>query len=151
MSSRAQSSDTYSFLRRLFYNPHHNRQKKDIWEFEKLEQQLHSLLTEIFELSRKKPNDSLNKFKLKFINGGLDGLNKLLRDERPFQDFQLFDVDDLPSNSDVVMILSQYNAAILRFRTEQTTYEQGKYYWIINGKTSKLEAGDPEDFKYQSR
>jgi hypothetical protein len=66
--------------------------KEDVQEFEKLEQQLHSFLTEISELSKKKPSDPLNKFKLKFINGALDRLNKLLGNDRPFPDFELFDV-----------------------------------------------------------
>jgi hypothetical protein len=79
------------------------QKKEDIPEFEKLEQQLHSFLTEISALSAKKPNDPLNKFKLKFINSTLEGLNRLLADDRPFADFSQFDPDDLPTNSDVVV------------------------------------------------
>jgi hypothetical protein len=94
--------------------------KEDVWEFEKLEQQLHSFLDEMSELSRKKPNDPVNKFKLKFVNTTLDKLNKLLADYRPFEDFHQFDLDVLPSNSDVVLILAQYTAAVHRFRTDNT-------------------------------
>ncbi len=65
--------------------------KEDVWQFEKLEQQLHSFLDEMSELSRKKPNDPVNKFKLKFLNTTLDKLNRLLADYRPFEDFQQFD------------------------------------------------------------
>ena len=86
-----------------------------------MEQQLHSFLREISELSHKKPNDGLNKFKLKFINATVSKLNSLLKDSRPFADFKEFDVDDLPSNSDVVVILSQYAAAVHRFRLDNTT------------------------------
>ena len=127
--------------------------KEDIEQFEKLEQQLHSFLAEISELSRKKPNDPLNKFKLKFINGALDKLNKLLGNDQPFADFELFDVDDLPSNSDVVVILSQYAAAAYRFRVKHTEYDRDerKWHWVVRGKETDISAGDPNHFKYRPK
>lgn len=125
--------------------------KEEVWEFEKLEQQLHSFLTEMSELSRKKPNDPVNKFKLKFINTALDSLNKLLQDYRPFKDFEQFDVDTLPSNSDVVLILSQYAGAALLLRTDQTTEDNYKWYWILRGKTSNVQTERPENFKYEPK
>ncbi|SRR5579871_1487352 len=126
--------------------------KEDAYEFEKLEQQLHSFLTEISELSSKKPNDPLNKFKLKFINGMLEGLNKLLGNARPFRDFKVFDVDDLPSNSDVILMLSQYTAAVFQFRKENTRRNDldGKWHWKINGRKS-VETDNPEHFKYRTK
>jgi hypothetical protein len=125
--------------------------KEDVWEFEKLEQQLHSFLDEMSELSRKKPNDAVNKFKLKFVNTTLDKLNRLLADYRPFEDFQQFDVDALPSNSDVVLILSQYAGATQRFRTESTSKKEYRWFWIVRGKLSDLETEGPEEFKYQPK
>lgn len=123
--------------------------KDDIAEFEKLEQQLHSFLAEISELSKKKPNDPLNKFKLKFINSTLTKLNRLLKDDRPFGDFDQFDPDDLPSNSDVVVILSQYAAAVHRFRIDNSAEdEDGDWCWIVRGKTSEFVSGDPDGFTY---
>ena len=80
--------------------------KEDVWEFEKLEQQLHSFLDEMSALSSKKPDGPVNKFKLKFLNATLGSINKIIADYRPFPDFEQFDVDSLPSNSDVVVILS---------------------------------------------
>jgi hypothetical protein len=127
--------------------------KDDILEFEKLEQQLHSFLDEISELSRKKPNDPLNKFKLKFINAVLGKMNSLLGDFRPFEDFEQFNVDDLPSNSDVVLILSQYVGAVLRLRTELTVYydQDREWYWIVRGKRSDIQTERPDNFKYEPK
>lgn len=122
--------------------------KEDVWEFEKLEQQLHSFLDEMSALSSKKPDGPVNKFKLKFINAILDGINKLITDYRPFPDFEQFDVDTLPTNSDVVVILSQYAGAVLRFRTENTRYENSNWYWIVKGKRSDLETERPDEFRY---
>ncbi len=126
--------------------------KEDVREFEKREQQLHSFLAEVSELSRKKPNDALNRFKLKFINATLDDLNKLLGNHTPFDDFKQFDLDDLPSNSDVVVILGQYAAATYNFRREHTAevgYE--KWYWVVRGKPSDLQTKSPENSKYQPK
>lgn len=126
--------------------------KEDIYEFVKLEQQLHSFLDDISELSKKKPNDPLNKFKLKFINTTLLKLNAILKDDRPFAEFEQFDVDDLPTNSDVVLLLSQYAAAVLRFRMENTTTDDDdESVWIVSGKATDIPAGDPRDFRYQPK
>lgn len=127
--------------------------KEDVEQFEKLEQQLHSLLDEISELSRKKPNDPLNKFKLKFINAVLGKINSLLGDFRPFEDFAQFDVDELPSNSDAVLILSQYVGAVLRLRTDRTAFdgEDRVWYWIVRGKRSNIQTERPDKFKYEPK
>jgi hypothetical protein len=124
--------------------------KEHVWEFEKLEQQLHSFLDEMSALSTKKPDGPVNKFKLNFINATLASLNKLIADYRPFPDFEQFDVDTLPTNSDVVVILSQYAGAVLRFRTDNTEYDSDvhKWCWIVKGKVSDLTTEAPDDFKY---
>lgn len=127
--------------------------KEDVWEFEKLEQQLHSFFTEISELSKKKPNDGLNRFKLKFINSTLDALNRLIGEYRPFEDFDTFDVDEIPTNSDVVVILAQYAAAIHRFRSENTRKDNRDYqwYWLVKGKLSSIQTDQPENFRYEPK
>jgi len=125
--------------------------KDDIELFKKLEQQLHSFLGEMSDLSHKKPNDPVNKFKLKFLNTTLVSINKIIKDYRPLEDFEQFDVDSLPTNSDVVLVLSQYAGATLRFRTDNTVYEHGIGYWAVRGKKTDLRAGDPRDHKYHPR
>ena len=54
------------------------KSEADVQDFERLEQQLHSMLTEMSELSKKRANDGLNKFKLKLVNVLLEGINKFL-------------------------------------------------------------------------
>lgn len=125
--------------------------KDDIAEFEKCEQQLHSFLAELSELSKKRPNDPLNKFKLRFINSGLAKLNKILKGNRPFEDFDEFDVDELPSNSDVVLLLSQYAAAVHRFRLANSTDDGDASTWIVRGKETDIPAGHPDNFKYSPK
>lgn len=71
---------------------------KDISLFEKLHAQLEGLYTEVGLLSKKKPDDAMNAFKLKIINKILTPLNELLGDKhKPFEDFHLFDEESLPT------------------------------------------------------
>ncbi|MGB2603093.1 MAG: hypothetical protein WBC78_05835 [Candidatus Sulfotelmatobacter sp.] len=128
--------------------------KEDVREFEKLEQQVHAFLDEISELSRKKPDGPLNEFKLKFINSTLLALNNLLGEHRPFADFGQFDLDDLPTNSDVVVILSQYAAATYNFRksnTQRVSDYSNEWTWLIKGRASDLKTRSPELLKYGAK
>ncbi|WP_292740858.1 hypothetical protein [Nostoc sp. JL31] len=92
--------------------------RKDVDEFEKLSGQLQGIYEEISVLSKKSPNDAVNKFKLNFINQLLNGSNGFLEEKyRPFKEFSEFDTDDVPQNSDVVLMLSQYVAAMKQFKS----------------------------------
>lgn len=87
----------------------------NVVEFEKIQEQLQSLHDEVDKLSKKKPDDAINKFKLSFINEVLAKANKVLEDTYlPLDNFRTFDEDNIPTNSDVVLILAQYIAAFKR-------------------------------------
>jgi hypothetical protein len=78
-------------------------------ELQKLLGQLHELCEQFSILSKQKPHDPVNAFKLRFVNVLLEQANSELVDQyRPFRDFSLFDSESLPTNSDVLLILSQY-------------------------------------------
>lgn len=110
-------------------------------EFLKLLLQVDKLLNDFFELSKKKPNDAVNKFKLKIVNNLLRIANKILTKKyMPFDDFELFDEDDLPTNSDVVVIIAQYVACLKKFGRDSTESQNYIHYWVINGKRSKISA-----------
>ena len=88
--------------------------KQQVETFLKLQPQLKSAYDEITLLSKKKPTDALNEFKLKFINSILSRANEILEDKyKQFpDDFTLFNKNDMPNNSDVVFILSHYLSAL---------------------------------------
>lgn len=46
--------------------------------------------------------------KLKYVNKTLEAANDVLGDDKPYDDFEKFSEEDLPTNSDVLMILSLY-------------------------------------------
>ncbi|TKJ31432.1 MAG: hypothetical protein CEE40_01190 [Chloroflexi bacterium B3_Chlor] len=101
--------------------------------FEKLVGQLMGLYDELAILSKKNPNDALNKFKLKLINALLSQANQFLgEDYIPFGDFEVFDEDDMPRNSDVVLILSQYVQCFEKFRADNVEMYAGSWQWIVD-------------------
>jgi len=113
---------------------------EEIEQFNKLMIQLPEMLNEFSALSKKKPDDPVNKFNLNFVNGIVKTANGILDEKnRPFADFELFDEDSLPSNSDVVLILSQYWACLKKFKKENIARVDLYNYWIIDSKISDIE------------
>jgi len=109
-----------------------NRSSVDI--FEKLSGQLLSIYEEVSFLSKKHPNDAVNKFKLKFVNKLMSQSNDYLEEKyKPFDDFDNFDEDDIPQNSDVVFILSQYLQCFEKQRADNVVIRNGTWYWHVEG------------------
>lgn len=112
--------------------------------FEKVHTQIEGLHTEISALSKKSQNDALNKFKLKFVNQILVEANIVLSDKyKPFNDFDIFSDDDLPTTSDVAMMLSQYINCLEKLRTDNVTIYNHQWYWLIDGKRSEIRTFRP--------
>jgi len=121
--------------------------RKDVERFEKVTGQLEGVYEEITSLSKKAPNDGVNKFKLRLVNKVLEDANSLLDNKhKPFDDFSVFEEDTLPSNSDVAFILAQYFNCMENLRAEniqQADYSV-QWYWVIDGKTSSEETAPPK-------
>ena len=109
--------------------------RSDIDRFEKLVGQLESAYLELSLLSKKSPNDAVNTFKLGFVNTLLEDSNSLLGGGyRPFQEFTQLDPDDVPQNSDVVLILSQYLQCFEKLRADNVEIRHGSWNWAIDAK-----------------
>jgi hypothetical protein len=122
--------------------------KQEVDNFEKLQAQLEGLHNEISALSKKSQNDALNKFKLKFVNKIISDSNELLgNDYKPFSDFDTFDENDLPSNSDAAMMLTQYLSCFEKLRADNVKQDLGRWYWIIDGKQSDIKTVMPKKIK----
>jgi hypothetical protein len=120
----------------------------EINKFEKVTTQLNSLYEELSALSKKSQNDALNKFKLKFVNLALQEANNLLGAKyKPFGDFEKFDDEDLPTNSDVTMMLGQYLSCIEKLRADNIQMRHGNWYWLANGKESDIRTSRPNKIK----
>lgn len=106
-------------------------------EFEKVQTQTLSLHREIGTLTKKSQNDAINKFKLKFVDKTIAEANQLLGDKyRPYSDFDQFNDDELPSTSDVTMILGQYLNCLEKLRSDNIVQKSSWWYW-------KPETGEP--------
>ncbi|MFF2482727.1 hypothetical protein [Paenibacillus sp. NPDC058071] len=117
----------------------------DVSAFEKVQAQLQGLFDEVGTLSKKKPDDAINKFKLKIINPILAEANKLLTEEyKPFSDFEQFDEDSLPTNSDTVMVLSQYLNCLEKLRADNIMLYGAAWYWMKKGIRSDIRTAPPK-------
>lgn len=104
----------------------------DVDRFEKLVGQLQSVYEELSVLSKKTPNDALNKFKIGFVNDLLEQSHELLTGKyRPYDSFEQFDEDAVPQNSDAVFILSQYLQCFEKLRADNVSEVYGTWYWQI--------------------
>ncbi len=119
--------------------------KKQVETFLKLQPQLESAYDEISLLSKKKSTDSINKFKLKFINSILSRANSILGGKyMPFPgDFDLFKEEEMPNNGDVVFILSHYLTSLEKLRCDNIEESDLVWTWVIGGKVSEQETDAP--------
>ena len=92
-----------------------------------------AMLRELHELSKKKPDAALNKRKVEIVNRLLREVHDLLAGEPTSVYLDLLDEDDLPQNSDAVLILSQTVAAMERFREKYYRYShsRGRQAWTV--------------------
>lgn len=126
-----------------------NVNRKEVESFEKIEAQLRKIYEEISILSKKKPDDAINEFKLEIINKIIKECNKILKNDEPFKDFENFDKALIPSNSDVVVILSQYIGCFEKVRSENTTEGMvNNFYWLIDNKQSSIRSSPPKQIGY---
>jgi hypothetical protein len=121
---------------------------KTINEVEKLEKiigQLKSAHAEVSILGKKSPADSLNAFKLTLINNVIKASNEVLGAKyKPFDHFEQFSDEDLPSNSDVTMILAQYMEEAERYRSDNVVYKTGLgWAYKVDGRPSNIASGSP--------
>ena len=101
-----------------------------IEKFEMLDKLVDSIYLEMKEFSKKKPDEPLNKFKVKNVNRVLEQLKDILSNEPTLEFLDLLDDETLPSNSDSILILGQFMAAMKQFHSKYWQREAGiGYRW----------------------
>ena len=119
-------------------------EKKDVERFEKLHIQIKDMYSELSILSKKSPDGAINKFKLNFINQLIEEANQLLgKRYMPFSDFQRFQEDDMPFNSDVVLIISQYIKCLEKFKYANVKRLSGNWYWNLSDTDEEVKTSHP--------
>ena len=123
--------------------------REEIATFDKVAVQLDSFYTETAVLVKKDPKAEMNVFKLKLINKVLVKANEILGLMKPFDDFTEFDLDDIPNNGDVAMILGQYISCLEELRKDNVHISSGWWYWSVDGDENSREIRTyiPEKYK----
>lgn len=123
--------------------------REEIATFDKVAVQLDSFYTETSVLVKKDPKTEMNIFKLKLINKVLVKANEILGPMKPFDDFSEFDLEDIPNNGDVAMILEQYISCLEELRKNNVHISSGRWYWNVDGDENSQEIRTyiPEKYK----
>jgi hypothetical protein len=120
------------------------KSKEDVEALEKLIGQLKGLHSELTVLAKKSPSDAVNRFKLSLINSVIKNDNAVLGEKyMPFQGFESFDSEDVPSTSDVAMVLTQYMEEAERYRSDNVRIWQGDWVYVVDGRPSEIKSGRP--------
>ena len=108
------------------------QEKADIWEV--ATPLLKAMFGEFRELSKKKPDGEVSRGKIKVVNRLLEQCRAVLNDEQSIEFLDLLDEDDIPQHSDVVLMLSQYVAAMEQFRSRYCGFDLGvgSDMWSVN-------------------
>lgn len=86
--------------------------------YDRLVPMLEAAHREMTELSKKKQDGVVNALKIKMINRLLTELSKVLEHDHSFGFVDMLDEETLPQNSDVVLVLSQWRAALDQYKNK---------------------------------
>lgn len=122
--------------------------RAEVEALEKIFGQMEGVHSEISALAKKSPNDGLNKFKLRFVNSTIASANAILAGGYvPFADFQKFDEDDLPTNSDVAFIVGQYIEELERLRADNIRPYQGRWAYRLPESETQVFTAPPKKLR----
>jgi len=101
-------------------------------EFDMLFPILESVFIEMGELSKKKQDGVLNELKVKMINRILLKVKAILKDDPTVEFLDILDEISLPTNSDAVLIIAQFKAAMQQYKVKYYGYNSraGKTTWL---------------------
>ena len=131
--------------------------QKDIENYSLLKDMLYAQRQEFDLLSKKKPDSQLNKMKIKMVNRVLEPLNELFKNEPSHAFLDVVNEDDMPTNSDVVLIISQYETAMNEFKDKyykrdkykKDSYDSSVVRWMTKERPYQYYASHEDDEDYE--
>ncbi len=96
---------------------------------------LKAITAEVRELSKKKQDGILSPLKVTSINRLLTDVKLGLGEDPSTRYLDLLDPDDLPQNSDAVIVLTQWEAAVAQFRDRYFGWDGSSHVWFLAGGT----------------
>ena len=107
------------------------RERSNAWEVAM--PLLNAMFSEFRELSKKNPDRPVSKPKIRVVNRLLGRCREVLDDEPSIEFLDLLDEDEVPQNSDVVLMLSQHVAAMTQFRSRYWGFGSGvQEMWSVD-------------------
>lgn len=105
--------------------------KADVMKYIMLYDFLESAYVEMKDFSKKNPDTPLNERKVKSLNRIFKDIKEILADEPTASYMDILDEEMLPSNSDVVLTMSQYRSALENYRKKYRLYHSYdfNYHW----------------------
>src|SRR3546814_1185989 len=88
-----------------------------------VEPMLEAAHKEMSELSKKRQDGILNELKVRYINRLLAEAHAALGDDPSLAFVELLNEDELPQNSDAVLVLGQWLAAMKQFKDRHHGYD----------------------------
>lgn len=101
-------------------------------QFEMLFPIVESVFNEIKDLSKKKQDGALNNLKVKMTNRVLSKVKTILKDDPTLEFLDLLDEESLPTNSDAVLIISQFKGAMQQFKNRHLDTSSIEEVWITS-------------------
>lgn len=93
---------------------------------------LTAVTSEMRELSKKKQDGILSTLKVRSINRLLTDVQEALGADPSVRYLDLLDDDDLPQNSDAVLVLTQWEAAVKQYRARyQRLNDRHQLVWVL--------------------
>ena len=97
-----------------------------------------AVFSEMKKLSEKKPEATLRKTKVTVVNRILTDVKECLSDEEDAKYLDFLEDEQLPQYSDVVLIMSQYDAALTKFRRRYYGRDAyGQEGWFVKMRSGK--------------
>jgi hypothetical protein len=91
--------------------------------YDRLVPMLEAAHREMTELSKKKQDGVVNTLKIKMLNRLLSELSKVIENDPSYAFVDMLDEETLPQNSDAVLILSQWQAALKQYKDRHHGYD----------------------------
>ncbi|GAB1690697.1 hypothetical protein [Krasilnikovia sp. M28-CT-15] len=100
--------------------------------YDRLVPMLEAAHREMTELSKKKQDGVVNTLKIKMLNRLLGELSKIIVKDPSHAFVDMLDEETLPQNSDAVLILSQWQAALKQYKDRHYGFDSagGGHRWF---------------------
>jgi hypothetical protein len=95
--------------------------------YDRLVPMLEAAHREMTELSKKKQDGIVNALKIKMLNRLLTELSKVIEKDPSHAFVDMLDEETLPQNSDAVLVLSQWQAALKQYKARHYGYDSSTH------------------------